>query len=76
VWSFEGRAVHAEGLEQKLNKSLWESRACFVAGTDRGWTGQRSLQDRVVSCVENKVRILDFIQDLMGSYDGGESCQL
>ena len=38
--------------------------------------GQRSLQDRVVSCVGNKVRILNFIRDLMGSYDGGGSCQL
>lgn len=75
MWSFDGRAVQTEGLEQKVNKSLWGSRACFVSGTDRGWTGQRSLQDRVMSCVGDKVRILDFIRDL-NKYDGGEGCQL
>ena len=56
---------------QRGGESVWDPRVCCVVGTSGGWTGERGLQDRIMSCLEDKVRILDFIPDLMGSYGGG-----
>lgn len=40
-----------------------------MLGTYGGWTeiSERGLWDRIGSCLKDKVRILDFIPDLMGS---------